>query len=90
MRLPVSPARSQMAVIRASRTVCDSVVDGSGKEQEINKAGCLRADPVSKPTTTALSAKTEREVKTNAERERERENVRGMEEQQKQQKPLEE
>lgn len=85
MRLPVSPARSQMAVIRASRTVCDSVVDGSGKEQEINKSGCLHADPVSKPTTTDRSAKTEREVKTNAERERECERDRGTTE-----NPLEE
>lgn len=74
MRLPVSPARSQMAVIRASRTVCDRG-DGSGTEEEINKRGCLRADAVSKPTTTDLSAQregeTEREVKINAECERE-------------------
>lgn len=54
--------------------MCDSG-DGSGTEEEINKPGCLRADAVSKPTTTDLSAHTkrerEREVKTNAERERE-------------------
>lgn len=60
MWLPVSPARSQMAVIRASRTVCDSG-DGSGTEEEINKPGCLRADSVSKPTATDLSAQTQRE-----------------------------
>jgi len=54
-----------MAVIRASRTECDSVVDGSGTEPKINKPGCLRADPVSKHTTTDLSAKAEREVKIN-------------------------
>lgn len=72
MRLSVSPAHSQMAVIRASRTVCDCVVDGSGTEQKINKLGCLCADPVSKPTTTDLSAKAEREVKINEVREGER------------------
>ncbi len=55
-----SPARSQMAVIRESRTVCDSG-DGSGTEEEINKPGCLRADAVSKPTATDLSAQTQRE-----------------------------
>ncbi len=49
-----------MAVIRASRPVCDSG-DGSGTEEEINKPGCLRADAVSKPTATDLSAQTQRE-----------------------------
>lgn len=32
-----------------------------GQEQEINKPGCLRADPVSKATATDLSTERKRE-----------------------------